>query len=244
MIKVNGLLTLKCPVDDTAPSICAKVNSYQKFVEVNQRNGKSEDTCISKTMLKTGLLKLLREKPLSQITVYELCKVSEINRTTFYKYYGSQEELLSEIESDFLRQLGEELKQAITQSDNALLLVLQHLYDQRELFCLFRMLRPTHIHAAGQPGQCAKQNDHPLPTRICGEWVKKNEQFSGLRRMQDQPNPVRKRFRRVRRCICAGMPWEPISASSSRRCAGRSTHPRCLSARCAPWCGCTAANFE
>ncbi|MCC8182703.1 MAG: TetR/AcrR family transcriptional regulator [Clostridiales bacterium] len=91
---------------------------------------------ISKTMLKTGLLKLLREKPLNQITVYELCKVSEINRTTFYKYYGSQEELLCEIEADFLRQLDEELKQVITQSDNALPLVLQHLYDQRELFCL------------------------------------------------------------------------------------------------------------
>ncbi|MCD7802420.1 MAG: TetR/AcrR family transcriptional regulator [Clostridiales bacterium] len=98
---------------------------------------------ISKTMLKTGLLKLLRKKPLSQITVYELCKVSEINRTTFYKYYGSQEELLSEIESDFLRQLDEELKQVITQSDNALPLVLQHLYDQRELFCLLVRPAPT-----------------------------------------------------------------------------------------------------
>ncbi len=91
---------------------------------------------ISKTMLKTGLLKLLRKKPLSQITVYELCKVSEINRTTFYKYYGSQEELLNEIESDFLRQLDEELKQVISQSSNAMLLTLQHLYEQRDLFCL------------------------------------------------------------------------------------------------------------
>ncbi|MCD8341716.1 MAG: TetR/AcrR family transcriptional regulator [Clostridiales bacterium] len=91
---------------------------------------------ISKAMLKSGLLKLLREKPLSQITVYELCKVSQINRTTFYKYYGSQEELLNEIEMDFLRQLDEELKQVITQSCNALPLILQHLYDQRELFCL------------------------------------------------------------------------------------------------------------
>ncbi|MCD8124609.1 MAG: TetR/AcrR family transcriptional regulator [Lachnospiraceae bacterium] len=91
---------------------------------------------ISKTMLKTGLLKLLKEKPLSQITVYELCQVSEINRTTFYKYYGSQEELLNEIEGDFLRQLDEDLKQVITQGSNAMLLILQHLYEERELFCL------------------------------------------------------------------------------------------------------------
>ncbi len=91
---------------------------------------------INKTMLKTGLLKLLKEKPLSQITVYELCQVSEINRTTFYKYYGSQEELLNEIEGDFLRQLDEDLKQVITQGSNAMLLILQHLYEERDLFCL------------------------------------------------------------------------------------------------------------
>ncbi len=103
---------------------------------------------ISKTMLKTGLLKLLREKPLSQITVYELCKVSEINRTTFYKYYGSQEELLNEIESDFLHQLDEELKQVITKSSNALLLILQHLFDQRELFCLLVRSVPMQEFAA------------------------------------------------------------------------------------------------
>ncbi|MCD8147236.1 MAG: TetR/AcrR family transcriptional regulator [Clostridiales bacterium] len=103
---------------------------------------------ISKAMLKTGLLKLLREKPLNQITVYELCKVSEINRTTFYKYYGSQEELLCEIEADFLRQLDDDLKQVITQNSNALLLILQHLYDQRELFCLLVRSAPTQEFAA------------------------------------------------------------------------------------------------
>ncbi len=91
---------------------------------------------ISKTMLKSGLLKLLKEKPLNQITVYELCKVSQINRTTFYKYYGSQEELLNEIELDFLKQLDDDLKHIITKNTNALQLILQHLYDQRDLFCL------------------------------------------------------------------------------------------------------------
>ncbi|MCC8064921.1 MAG: TetR/AcrR family transcriptional regulator [Clostridiales bacterium] len=103
---------------------------------------------ISKTMLKTGLLKLLREKPLSQITVYELCKVSQINRTTFYKYYGSQEDLLNEIETDFLGQLDGELKQVIAQSSNSVPLILQHLYDQRELFCLLVRSVPMQEFAA------------------------------------------------------------------------------------------------
>ncbi len=103
---------------------------------------------ISKAMLKTGLLTLLKEKPLSQITVYELCKVSQINRTTFYKYYGSQEELLGEIEADFLNQLDAELRQAGTQNHDSMALVLQHLFDQRELFCLLVKAEPMQEFAA------------------------------------------------------------------------------------------------
>ncbi|MCD8217662.1 MAG: TetR/AcrR family transcriptional regulator [Clostridiales bacterium] len=98
---------------------------------------------LSKEMLKTGLLKLLKEKPVGQITVHELCIVSQINRTTFYKYYGSQTELLNEIESDFLNQLDESLKEIITQNSNALLLVLQYLYEQRELFCILTRSVPV-----------------------------------------------------------------------------------------------------
>ena len=91
---------------------------------------------ITKTMLKTGLLKLLKEKPLSQISVFELCAVSQINRTTFYKYYGNQADILNEIEADFMRQLDEDLKSIVAQSPKALLPVLNHLYEQREIFCL------------------------------------------------------------------------------------------------------------
>lgn len=98
---------------------------------------------ISKTMLKNGLLKLLKEKPLDQITVYELCAVSQINRTTFYKYYGSQADLLNDIETDFLTQLNEDLQPIIAQNQDAILSVLKHLYEQRELFCLLVQAMPA-----------------------------------------------------------------------------------------------------
>ena len=91
---------------------------------------------ISKAMLKSGLLKLLKEKPLNQISVCELCAAAQINRTTFYKYYGCQTELLYEIEADFMKQLDDDLKCIIAQSLNTLLPVLNHLYEQREIFCL------------------------------------------------------------------------------------------------------------
>lgn len=91
---------------------------------------------ISKMMLKSGLIKLLNEKTLNQISVHELCTVAQINRTTFYKYYGSPAELLRDIELDFLTQLDADLQPIIHQNDNALVPVLSHLFDQRALFCL------------------------------------------------------------------------------------------------------------
>ncbi|MCD8299639.1 MAG: TetR/AcrR family transcriptional regulator [Clostridiales bacterium] len=91
---------------------------------------------VSKAMLKSGLLTLLREKPLNQISVSELCSVSQINRTTFYKYYGSQMDLLNDVENDFLTKLDGDLKSIIAKSENALISVLNHLYERREIFSL------------------------------------------------------------------------------------------------------------
>lgn len=57
---------------------------------------------LSKTLLKNALIALLQEKEIHKITVYEICSLAQINRTTFYKYYGSQYDLLNEIENDLL----------------------------------------------------------------------------------------------------------------------------------------------
>ena len=98
---------------------------------------------LSKAMLKTGLLHLLKEKPLNEISICELCQTAQINRTTFYKYYGSQAELLNEIEADFFAQLNEDLKAILAQSSPALVPVLTHLYEQRETFCILVQAIPA-----------------------------------------------------------------------------------------------------
>ena len=60
---------------------------------------------VTKRMLKEALVKLLEEKSLEKITVYELCATAEVNRTTFYKYYGSPYDLMEDIRMDFLHEL-------------------------------------------------------------------------------------------------------------------------------------------
>ncbi len=110
---------------------------------------------LSKAMLKEGLLTLLKEKPLNQITIYEICQTAQINRTTFYKYYGSQADLLRDIETDFLNRLDKDVEDVVEQNPHALSLVLQHLYEQRETFCILVGAIPTQefaIHMFEVPG--------------------------------------------------------------------------------------------
>ncbi len=73
---------------------------------------------LSKTMLKNALLELLQKKPVEKISIYELCAAAQINRTTFYKYYGSQYELLAEIEAELFAQLDENLHASASHTDN------------------------------------------------------------------------------------------------------------------------------
>ncbi|MCR5523433.1 MAG: TetR/AcrR family transcriptional regulator [Clostridia bacterium] len=65
---------------------------------------KKEDRRISMTkrMLKEALTDILKEKDIYHISIRELCEKADVNRTTFYKYYGSQFDLFTEMEYDFI----------------------------------------------------------------------------------------------------------------------------------------------
>lgn len=52
----------------------------------------------TKMFLKESLIKLMQEKPISRITIKELCAEAEINRATFYAHYRDQYDLLEQTE--------------------------------------------------------------------------------------------------------------------------------------------------
>ena len=58
---------------------------------------------LTKTLLKNALLALLEKKPIERIAVSEICAQAQVNRTTFYKYYGSQYDLLAEMKRIILK---------------------------------------------------------------------------------------------------------------------------------------------
>ena len=60
---------------------------------------------MTKKLMKDALLELLEQHPLNRITVTDVCRSADVNRSTFYAYYTDVETLMLEIEDDVLSQL-------------------------------------------------------------------------------------------------------------------------------------------
>lgn len=70
----------------------------------------SRKTRYTKKVLKDSLIELMKEKPISKITIKELCENADINRTTFYAHYSDQYNLLHNIEEETLSWCKEIIK--------------------------------------------------------------------------------------------------------------------------------------
>ncbi|MEI3605000.1 TetR-like C-terminal domain-containing protein [Pseudogracilibacillus sp. SE30717A] len=57
-------------------------------------------------VLKDSLMKLLKEKQISAITVKEICEFADINRSTFYSHYTDQFDLLQQIEEELIEDMS------------------------------------------------------------------------------------------------------------------------------------------
>lgn len=74
---------------------------------------KKEDrrVAMTKRMLKEALTEMLREVDIYHVSIRELCQRADINRTTFYKYYGSQFDLLADMENDLVEFLSNTIRE-------------------------------------------------------------------------------------------------------------------------------------
>ncbi len=59
----------------------------------------------TKMRIREAFFACLREKPVSRITVKELCDTAEINRATFYTHYKDPFDLLEKLEEETLEEL-------------------------------------------------------------------------------------------------------------------------------------------
>lgn len=59
---------------------------------------------MTKALLKQSLIELLEQEDIRQISIKEICEKANVSRSTFYTYYGSQYDLLSEIERGIIEE--------------------------------------------------------------------------------------------------------------------------------------------
>lgn len=72
----------------------------EKFM--NHKNNRRVQ--MTKKLLEDALLKLLTTHNINDISICELCKTADLNRSTFYKYYNSPHELFEEMKHNVLEQ--------------------------------------------------------------------------------------------------------------------------------------------
>lgn len=60
---------------------------------------------MTKALLKTSLIELMKTKSIHTISIKEICSGADINRSTFYRHYNTQYDLYDEIVNELLSSL-------------------------------------------------------------------------------------------------------------------------------------------
>ena len=73
-------------------------------------------TRLTKTLLYNSIIEMAKETNIHKISIRELCNKAGINRSTFYRYYGSQYDLINEMQNEFIDKIAFLVKNTVTQN--------------------------------------------------------------------------------------------------------------------------------
>lgn len=92
------------------------------------------DKRIIKTRLaiRTSFLKILKSKPLTEITIRELCDDALINRSTFYCHYRNPADVLEEIENELIHTAYPDLESSEALSPASLIFKMKIYQENKE----------------------------------------------------------------------------------------------------------------
>lgn len=76
-------------------------------MNINMNKPRKEDrrNAYTKKVIRDAVFQLLQEKPLNKITVSEVCKIADINRSTFYLHYMDCQHVLEQEQDRFCDKL-------------------------------------------------------------------------------------------------------------------------------------------
>ena len=126
----------------------------------------------TKTTLQKAILSIMQKKHIDKVTVMELCKEAGVNRGTFYQHYNTPNDVLMEIEQQFVDQMRTNL---VTYMDvgyesNYLVSLFSHVLQNAEL-CKIIMGKNGNIKFLGRVQNMYRKD-------IVDNWVKAYPQFS------------------------------------------------------------------
>ena len=100
---------------------------------------KSDSRRVRKTkiLLKKSLIELMREKPIHEISIKDICLGADINRSTFYRHYNTQFELYDEVIEDITNDISEIFVSSAVEENSTnkfLVEVLKYIEANRDTF--------------------------------------------------------------------------------------------------------------
>lgn len=90
---------------------------------------------MTKKFIRLALFECLKEKDINKITISSLCEKADINRSTFYKYYGSQYDVIKEMEQEVIQLINEQLNDQ--PKETSFIQLLQFLKFNKETIKIF-----------------------------------------------------------------------------------------------------------
>lgn len=101
---------------------------------------------LTKKILENKLIELLKEKRIEQISISKLCENAGINRSTFYKHYMNQYDLLNNIEKKVLDKMIDYLDMFIENNNTKTLeLMLIYIQENKNIFYVL-LCSDYHLH--------------------------------------------------------------------------------------------------
>ena len=84
--------------------LCWEINSVTETVDKRNRRVR-----ITMQAIRDALFELLKHTPIERITVSSICRLADINRSTFYVHYRDAFDLLGRIEEEFFETIAQTL---------------------------------------------------------------------------------------------------------------------------------------
>lgn len=95
---------------------------------------------LTRQMIKESLLELLKEQPISKVTVKQLCERADINRATFYNHFYDTRNVLEHIEEEYCKSIKDEVVNAIGSNNisSFILNILTEMKSDKNLSQIFK----------------------------------------------------------------------------------------------------------